>query len=225
MITRLVKPDEKIERQVYDELHWDCRTESSPTAVSVAGGIVTLTGAVKYYAIRRAAEEAALRVAGVEAVQDNIVVRIPPGKQKTDEEIAAAIRFAFEWNVLIPEDQVHLIVRDGVVTLYGTMDCIRQREEAERAVTNLHGVREIINDLVVEDQPIEAESVWTGIVETLERQALADARKVTIDVDGGAVRLSGLIPSYSQRSAAVTAAGFAHGVQRVVDDMKFAATI
>ena len=222
MLTVFQKSDADITEQVVQELRWDCRTETSPIRVAVADGVVTLSGAVKYYAIKVAAEEAAHRIAGVASVQNALEVQIPFSEYRGNCEIAAAVTHMFAWNVLIPAEQISVVVNNGIVTLTGTVDCLSQRAEAERAVINLLGVRGIANDLTVREQAVAAETICADIQRTLERQAAPDTAEVTVGLDRGAVRLSGTVPSWSQRCAAVAAAGFAHGVQRVVDDLKVA---
>jgi hypothetical protein len=60
---------------VLEELEWDPRLGSSTVAVGVAAhGVVTLTGVVKSYAEKVAAERAAKRVRGVRAVVNDIDV-------------------------------------------------------------------------------------------------------------------------------------------------------
>ena len=223
MLTTIQKPDAEIEKQVIQELRWDCRTETSPITVSVTEGVVMLGGRVKYYGVKHAAEEAAHRIAGVATVHNAIDIRMPPAEFRADCEIADEVRNAFEWNVLVPHEQLSVMVDNGIVTLTGTVACISQREEAERAVINLLGVKGIVNNIAVWAQPLEAETVCAAIADSLERQAIANAREVTVEVGEGAIRLSGSVPTWNHRRAAVTAAGFAHGARRVVDDLHIAA--
>jgi hyperosmotically inducible protein len=222
MLTTFQKTDAEITEQVVQELRWDCRTETSPIQVFVTDGVVTLNGRVKYYAIKHAAEEAAHRIAGVASVQDNLDVHIPRGEYRGDCEIAAAVRQAFAWNVLVPAENISVLVNKGIVNLTGTVNCISERQEAERAVVNMLGVRGIANDLAVQAQPMEAETVRADIQHTLERQAVAETSQVTVDVERSAVRVSGTVPSWSERCAVVAAAAFAHGAQQVVDNLKVA---
>lgn len=222
MLTIVQKTDAEIEDQVCRELRWDCRTEKSPIMVSVTEGAVTLNGEVKYFAIKRAAEEAAQRIAGVASVQNNLSVRNPVVEFRGDCEIAEAITWAFEWNVLVPHEQVSVMVHNGFVTLQGSVDCLSQREEAERAVVNLLGVVGIANYIAVKAQPLAAETVSDDILSALERQSVATSEQVKVNVEEGAVRLSGTTPTWNHRCAAVSAARFAHGVNAIVDDLQIA---
>ncbi len=59
------KSDSEIKQQVLRELKWDSRIAWSEIGLEVLEGIVTLTGRVNSYAKKRAAQEAAHRIAGV----------------------------------------------------------------------------------------------------------------------------------------------------------------
>lgn len=222
MLTTFRKSDAEIIEQVVQELRWDCRTETSPIRVFVEDGVVTLNGQVKYYAIKRAAEEAAHRIAGVAAVNDLLDVKTPFAEYRGNCEIAEAVTRAFAWNVLVPAERIEVLVNQGIVSLTGTVDCLSQREEAERAVVNLLGVRGIVNEVTVQAQPMEAATVCADIKNTLERQAVAETPQVVVDIDQGAIRLSGTVPSWNQRCAVLAAVGFTHGALQVVDELKIA---
>jgi len=225
MLTIFQKSDAEITEQVVQELRWDCRTEKSPIRVSVTDGVVMLSGQVKYYAVKRAAEEAAHRIAGVASVQNALTVLVPASEFRADFEIAEAVASAFAWNVFLPTEKITVSILNGVVTLSGTVNCLSERAEAERAVINLLGVKDIKNALTVQAQPIAAEAVCADIQSTLERQAIQDAPRVKVEMEQGAVRLSGAVPSWNERCAVISAAGFAHGVQQVVDDLKITAAL
>ena len=52
------------------------------------------------------AERVALRVYGVKAVANDLVVHLPSGLERTDTEIAQAAVSALNWNTLIPNEHV-----------------------------------------------------------------------------------------------------------------------
>jgi osmotically-inducible protein OsmY len=51
-----VRSDSDIKRDVEDELRWDPNVDSTDIAVAVKTGVVTLTGFVRSFAHKRAAE-------------------------------------------------------------------------------------------------------------------------------------------------------------------------
>ena len=72
-----MKTDREIQGQVQQELRWDTRIDATEIGVAVEGSIVSLSGTVKSFAERRAAQEAALRVTGVHDVANDVEVKVP----------------------------------------------------------------------------------------------------------------------------------------------------
>src|SRR5581483_6193756 len=117
--------------------------------VAVKDGIVTLTGYVDSYIKKWAAEDAAHRVRGVKAVANDIEVRLPSSAERSDADIAAAAVRALEWDALVPVEKLDVTVSKGWVTLSGEVEWQFQKQDAERVVRRLTGVRGVTNLIVV----------------------------------------------------------------------------
>jgi osmotically-inducible protein OsmY len=123
------------------ELKWDARVLSNEIGVVVKDGVVTLRGWVDSYTKRWAAENAAYRVRGVKAVANDIEVRLPSSTERTDADIAAAAIRALEWDAFVSVDKLEVTVSKGWVTLKGEVEWQYQKQDAERAVRRLIGVK------------------------------------------------------------------------------------
>jgi osmotically-inducible protein OsmY len=174
--------------------------------VEVDSGVVTLTGTVNSYAKRVAAQEAAHRVGGVLDVANEIHVNVPGMLERTDTEIALAVRRALDWDVQVPDRSILSTVAGGVVTLEGSVDFPHEREDAERAVHNLTGVRGVINKLVVSPPFVEADEVRREIEGAPERRAEREAKRIRVTVRDGTVTLSGPVHSWREKQAVLGAA-------------------
>ena len=216
------KTDAQIQQEVLRELAWDPRVEETDVGVEVDGGIVTLTGTVTTWAKRVAAQEAAHRVAGVLDVANDVVVKIPGDLVRTDTDIAQAVRRALEWDTLVPQDRVQSTVSNGWVTLEGTVDSWAEREDAERAVQNLAGVRGVMDRMTVRSpRPPEPERVRMAIEDALERRADREVKRLRVEVTpAGAVKLSGQVRSWAEKRATLAAARFTPGVRTVEDHLE-----
>ena len=106
---------------------------------------MTLTGHVASYAEKVAAERAAARVKGVQAIAEEIEVRYPGHKQTADDEIADRALSILGWNVQVPKVSVKVKVEKGWVTLTGTVHWQYQRVAAELAVRELSGIVGVTN--------------------------------------------------------------------------------
>jgi osmotically-inducible protein OsmY len=211
------KTDTQIHRDVLDELKWDSRVDETEVGVEVDNGVVTLTGTVTSWAKRMAAQEAARRVAGVHDVANNIKVKLPGGFERTDTEIAQAVRHALQWDVYVPDEKISSTVTGGMVTLEGTLDLWSQRADAERAVRNLTGVKGVVNQIRIKPAPVPTSTVRHAIEQALERRAEREAKGIAVDVHDGVVTLTGTVHSWAERKSVVAAARYTPGVQGVDD--------
>src|SRR3979490_3192292 len=116
------RTDAQIQADVLAELKWEPRVQPNEIGVIVKDGVVTLTGAVDSFTKKWAAEEAAHRVRGVQAVANDIEVRLPGDKKRTDTDIASAIIRALAADTLIPADAIEVTVSKGWVTLRGEVE-------------------------------------------------------------------------------------------------------
>jgi osmotically-inducible protein OsmY len=209
-----MRTDSDIKRDVELELRWDPQIESSDIAVAVKDGVVALTGFVKSYSEKYEAEKAARRVAGVRGVANDIEVRLPESSKRPDPEIARDAVNAIRGQLPYSWEQIRVVVRDGWVTLEGTVEWNYQRERAESAVRRLSGVRGIIDQIVVKPES-KASQIKEKIEEAFKRSALLDAKRVTVEIDGSTVILRGTVRSWAERQEAERAAWAAPGVTKV----------
>ena len=140
-----MKKDSELQHDVLAELEWEPMVDSAEIGVSVGDGIVTLNGTVKNLPEKWAAERATLRIAGVKAVANEIEVKLIPGGERNDADIARSALNALAWNMYVPQDRIKVEVEKGWVTLKGTVDWRYQKEAAENAVHHMTGVRGVTN--------------------------------------------------------------------------------
>ncbi len=210
----------EIRDAVLRELAWDSRVDEAAVGVTVEDRTVTLTGRVGSAAEKIASQEAAHRVRGVLDVANDIVVKVPFGFSHTDTDLARAVRHALEWDVDVPDTRIHSTVYDARVTLEGSVDSLREREDAERVVRRLSGVRDIENRIVVAAAPVAPERVRQAIEAALARQATRDARHIGVTLSDGVVTLSGTVHSWTERRAVLGVVSHAPGVRAVNDRLR-----
>ena len=207
-----MKTDMELRRDVEAELAWEPSIDAAKIGVAVTKGVVTLTGEVDSYAEKYKAERAVERVVGVSGIVNEIKVDLR--HERTDTDIATDAAEALRNNTFVPADQVRVIVVNGWITLKGEVAYEFQRRAAEQAVRLLRGVRGVSNLISVEPT-VEPKNVKQEIEKTFQRQAMLDARNISVEVSGKEVTLRGTVHSWLERREAEKAAWAAPGVRSV----------
>jgi osmotically-inducible protein OsmY len=157
---------------------------------------------------------------GVLDVANDIQVKVPGTLGRTDTEIAQAVRRALEWDVFVLNERITSTVTDGWVTLAGQVERWSQREDAERAIRNLTGVKVVVNNITVTPAEPAIGDVRKAIEQALERRAEREARQIGVDVRDGTVTLTGPVHSWAERKSVLAAARFTAGVRAVEDHLR-----
>ncbi|MER7456329.1 BON domain-containing protein [Micromonospora sp. NPDC126480] len=215
-VATVSRTDQDIQAAVLDELTFEPRVRPHEIGVTVAEGVVTLTGRVDSYGRKWAAERAAHRVPRVRAVANDLTVRVGPGAERPDPDLAAAVEHALQWDAFVPVERIDVSVSNGWVTLHGGVEWEYQRRAAEHAVTRLAGVRGVSNGLSVRPAiRADGHRLAERIIDALARNRATEAERITVRVHGDTVVLSGLVHSMPERAEVERVAWSAPGVREV----------
>lgn len=212
--------DRDVQQDVLDELDWDPEITATDVGVEVDNRVVTLTGTVDSFAKKWAAERAALRVARVRAVANDIDVRLFGTAVKNDTDIAQAVANALEWDASVPFENLHIKVEDGEVTLSGEVPWNFQRTEVADSVRRVSGVKSVINLITLSAHPSSAEKIRSDIERALVRNAEIDADAIRVRIEDRHAILTGTVRAWAEKQAAEDAAWRAPGITNVTNNIR-----
>lgn len=137
-----------------------------------------------------------------------------PFSRQWEEPIARDAVAAVQAELPYSSDHIRVVVRDGWLTLEGQVDWNYARERAETAVRRVRGVKGVSN--FIEFRPrVAPTEVKRRIEESFRRNAELDANRITVEADGGVVRLRGTVRSWAERAEAERVAWIVPGVSQV----------
>jgi osmotically-inducible protein OsmY len=210
-----MRTDNEIKEDVRDELIWEPSISSKEVFVDVKNGSVTLSGSVDTYSKKIAAQSAAERVSGVTRVTNNIEVKLASIHRRSDSELEKTVKNVLEWNTTIPDDKVKVQVRDGWVTLDGSVEWDFQKRAATRVSEDLAGVKGVTNLIHLAAAVPTTAEVKSKIESALKRNININGEQINVSVEGSKVRLSGKVRSFTEKFDAERAAWSAPGVSAV----------
>jgi hyperosmotically inducible protein len=126
-------------------------------------GVVTLTGTTASDSDKAQAESIAKSIAGSQVVSNQIAIR-PPNDSSVAKKVDSDLDGAIEKNlhaVLVKNRLEHAVkydVKNGVVTLSGTVNSQSKRAEVERMATKVPNVQQVVNELQVKNQKATSSS-------------------------------------------------------------------
>jgi len=213
-----MKTDTDIRHDVAEELRWTPHLDTTDIAVKATDGVVTLTGFVSSLEALCSAERAVKRIRGVRAIANDLSVRLRSDASRTDPEIARAAAAALEHELPYSAHLIRIVVGNGRVTLEGLVDWQYQKERAEETMRRLVGVTGVTNLLFLKDRPM-ASDIKQQIANALRRSADLDANRISVEIDGNKVTLTGRVHSWSEHETAAETAWSAPGVQQVMNNI------
>lgn len=217
-----MKTDLELQEDVLAELKWEPAVHAAHIGVGAKNGIVTLSGHVPNYGEKYGAERAAQRVHGVQAVANELAVKLLSGSERTDEDIAAACVNALNANYSVPVDKIKVVVRDHWIMLDGEVEWQYQKNAAEKSVRYLSGVVGVSSKIRIKPQ-LAPSDVKNKIEEAFKRSAEIDAKRISVETHDGQVILHGNVHSWAEVKKAQQAAWSAPGVTSVENDIRVTA--
>jgi osmotically-inducible protein OsmY len=143
-----MRSDGDVKRDVEDEIRYDADAESTDIAVSVDGGVLTLTGSVPSYRQKLHVETLARRISGRMRVANQIQVRVGASDSRSDAEIACDLIAKLNEELPFSCGHIKSTVKQGWITLGGECEWnyqLLRASDCARRVNGVAGIKECIN--------------------------------------------------------------------------------
>lgn len=137
---------------------------------------------------------------------------------KTDLEIQKDVIYQLKWEPFITSSSIGVAVKNGIVTLSGTVDNYAQKLCAERAVKKISGVKALAEDIQIGVSPIFSKTdteIAESVISSLKWHSAVPDNILHIKVDNGIVTLEGEVEWEFQRNSAKNAVANLLGVRGV----------
>lgn len=214
--------DEEITTQIRELLDWDIRVHSHLVAIRTYERVVHLSGTVGS-AAEKARVVATASQAGARRVdaRDLFVaywalspaLRSHKYADRSDEDIAAAVRDTFLYDPRVLSYQPTIVVHNGIVTLSGAVSNLRAKQDAERDARDVVGVWDVHNLLKVRtDHVIPDPNISRRIEEALGRDPYVGFFDFSVYVRNGKASLYGQVGSHFEQQQAGTVVSGVNGV-------------
>lgn len=143
---------------------------------------------------------------------------------KTNDELRKDVMDEINWNPELHEvaTEIGVAVKDGVVTLSGTVDTYRKKVAAEKAAQHVAGVKVVASDVVVKvgmfGKKTDTE-LAEAVKNALRWNSAVQDDKIDVKVDNGWVYLDGEVDWHFQRASAKSSVEYLWGVKGVINNI------
>jgi len=142
---------------------------------------------------------------------------------RTDEQIQHDVQEELKWQPFLNSTEIGVAVKEGVVTLSGTVDSYSKKLAAERAAKEVKGVLAVAEDIEVRVLPNSVKSdtdLAAAALHAVKWHSIVQDERLKIKVDDGWVTLEGEADWGFQKEAAASAIENLTGVKGVINNIR-----
>jgi osmotically-inducible protein OsmY len=142
-------------------------------------------------------------------------------KMKTDVELRKNIEDEIQWEPSVLTTDIGIIVKDGVVTLTGSVDSFPEKLEAENAAKRVDGVKGVVNKIEVKlstGMHLSDEYIASAASNALAWNIVVP-ENLEAEVEDGWITLTGIVEWRYQKRAAEEAVRGLTGVKGVINNI------
>ncbi|MGA1838987.1 MAG: BON domain-containing protein [bacterium] len=209
--------DDEITSWVSNALNEDPRIVSTDIDVKTYKGIVTLSGSVKNLAEKKYTDLEAKKIQGVLGVINELIVT---PIVRFDTDIAHDIQRRLINNAFIKAKGLDIGVSEGNVKISGIVSSRAEHAEAELLVSEVRGVKSVINNLTIESFSKRSDQdIKKDIISSIKRNVYLSELPISVDVKDGIVTLNGSVGNAYEKKIARDTAFWVGDVKKVQNNL------
>lgn len=142
---------------------------------------------------------------------------------KTDMEIQKDVMEELKWVPQLNATEIGVAVKNGIVTLSGTVDTYSKKISAEKAAKKISGVKAVAEEIEVKISPYEKRNdteIAEAVLTALKWHSAVPHEKIKVKVEDGIVTLEGDVVWEYQRASARRAVVNLLGVRGINNFLK-----
>lgn len=135
-----------------------------------------------------------------------------------NEDLQRNIQDAIKWEPMLNAAEIGVVVKDGVVTLTGTVDSYAKKIEVIHATKRMSGVKAIIEEIIIDYGKSVQKSnadIATDVLNALKWDWEVPLDKIQVEVEDGWVTLNGVLEWNFQRESAQKAIKHLKGIKGI----------
>jgi osmotically-inducible protein OsmY len=145
---------------------------------------------------------------------------------KSDSQIKTDVLNELKWDSRVDETEIGVQVKEGIITLVGSVDVYAKKIAAREAAHRVHGVLDVVDELQVKVPGVGARTdgeLARAVRDGLQWDAFVPDEKITSTVSLGIVTLEGMVQTWTQRADAERVVRGLAGVRGVINQITVAA--
>jgi len=209
----------KYDQQILQDVdkYIQSKKEFHTVKVSVEDQIVTLEGTVNLYIDRESLEKKVKKMKNVDGIRNHVQIQSNVPDDQLRQSLADRLRYD-RVGYGIAFNAITLDVKDGVVTLGGTVHDYPSKDSALGVAATTPGVKDIVDNIDVAPTSIFDDELRVKLYRaiygapTLQRYEMDPQKPIRIVVENGHVTLYGVVDSAMDKQIAGTQASGVSGV-------------
>ncbi|KAB3531277.1 BON domain-containing protein [Alkaliphilus pronyensis] len=210
--------DHILEEIIKNRIHKNMQASGMDIKLFCRDGHVHLSGIVDLLAEKKEAEEVARQIDGVKSIDNKITVAMD--SNITDKHIHKEATEKFQQQENQAVKGVGIKVNDGVVSLIGSVNTLKDVDLAMRIAAENRGVKDVVNNLNIDSFGKYTDaSISNRILQSLSQTDIS-YKDVHREVSGGVVSLFGYLNSQQEVELAKEIAMDVEGVKKVINHLQ-----